>query len=966
MAYLRAMRFCSDWLSDTVNANDAIEFREEVVEALRKLILFDTAIVLEAYAISMQRSASELARAREVFEGLLWSAESMAELHEEMAGSTSVEELGQRTLRYLCRRLDAQVGAFYVSDDGGLQLAATSALASDVPARFATGEGLVGRAAAEAKRIVVSDVPSDGLRVSSGLASVSSCHLVVTPVLHDNEVQGVLELASVSTLSERAFALLDNVGSIIAQSILTLQSRARVEELLAESQAQAEELEAQQEELRDTNAHLEKQTRLLARERETVEARNREIARARQALQERADELALASQYKSEFLANMSHELRTPLNSLLILTRLLADNRDRNLTEKQVEYAETIRAAGSELQVLIDEILDLSKIESGKMTLDLEDYSISELRPYLERTFGPVARQRELDFEISISSDLPPVVRTDPQRLQQILKNLLSNAFKFTRRGRVRFEAGPASDTGAVNPGVGSDERVIALSVSDTGIGIPEDEQESIFDAFHQIDGGTRRQFGGTGLGLSISRQIARLLGGEISLESTAGEGSTFTLYLPLVHQPSEEAAAADPADREADDLAAQGDVERGAKEPRARSLLIIEDDPLFAGILRDLADQRGFEVLIAGNGDAGLAAARTAKPDAITLDIRLPDVSGWVVLDQLKNDTVTRDIPVHVISVDADPARGIQHGAVTVLKKPVDAKALSEAFDAIERHGDEAVKRLLVVEDDEVERRGIVELMERLDVATTAVATGRAALATMAEQRFDCMVLDLGLPDMSGFDVIDSIQRRPRHRALPVVVYTGRDLTREERFRLREATDTVILKDARSADRLLAEVALFLHRVEAGLPQSGFARSPGAHVRDDSLVGKRALLVDDDMRNIFALTSLLERHGMKVGYAETGTEAIEVLGQHPDDYDIVLMDIMMPEMDGYEATRALRQMPGLADIPIVTVTAKAMKDDREKCLDAGANDYLAKPVEADQLLTVLRAWLCRDGEVAQ
>jgi CheY-like chemotaxis protein len=971
MAYLQAMRFTSDWLTDAIESTEGVTERAAVADSLRKLILFDTAIVLEAYASAMQHTTDELKRARRELESLLWTANDQTDLHEAMAGSSSVQDLGDRILGYLCRCLNAQVGALYVLDEGSLKLAASSAPKNSVPERWELGEGLVGRAAAEAKRIVLAQVPEDSLRVASGLSDGVPCHLAIVPLLHDGEVRGVVELGSLAVLPERELGFLDKVGGMIAQCIVTVQSRARVEELLAESQTQAEELETQQEELRQTNEELEEQTRLLEQERANVEARNHEIASARQDLQKQADELALASQYKSEFLASMSHELRTPLNSLLILAKLFGENREENLTDKQVEYARTIHSSGIELLALIDEILDLAKIESGKMAVEITDYAMTDLRSYVERTFGPMAKERGLEFTIELAPDLPRTIRTDAQRFQQVLKNLLSNAFKFTQHGEVAVNTRIATrGFSPEHPVLGSAEQVLAFSVRDTGIGIPDNKKQLIFEAFHQVDAGTRRQYGGTGLGLSISKEIARLLGGELTVASTLGEGSTFTFFVPAMYEAPAEASPAlvetplpdlRPTPLEARAVELPAEVvpdDRSQILPGDRVLLVIEDDLRFARILLDMARERGFRVVVAGDGASGLSLARELEPDAITLDIHLPDTSGWTVLDRLKNDPGTRHIPVHIVTVEEQSLRALEQGAVTALTKPVDLEKLKQAFDAISSVPDRRVKLLLVVQDDEVERNSIVELVSNADVTTIAVATAKEGLSALRRRDFDCVVLDLGLPDMSGFDLIDAIQERQRYRSLPIIVYTRRDLTTDEKRRLREAADTVVIKGARSPERLVAEIALFLHRVETKLPQSKQRMIRLAREHDETLAGKHVLIVDDDVRNIFALTSLLEGHGVRVTSAENGKDALSLLEDHGDEFSAVLMDIMMPAMDGYETTREIRKLPGLAAIPVIAITAKAMKGDRSKCIEAGANDYIAKPVDADQLLSLLRVWL--------
>jgi CheY-like chemotaxis protein/signal transduction histidine kinase/HAMP domain-containing protein len=931
-------------------------------------------------ASSVNTMSENLREANRQREHQLWVTTSMAELNLSMKGSASLQELSRNVLEQLCQQLDIQFGSLYVMEQGVLKLAGTSTPQDSVPQTWRLGEGLVGRAAAEEQLILVNrnNVPQDYVRIASSVGDSIPRNLAVIPVAYDGEVRGVIELGSFSKFTDTQIELLNGIGESIGQSIFAEQSdesHARIEALLTESRAQAVELESQSEELKQSNEELEEQTQLLEQERENVAAQNREIAHAQEELQERANELAQASQYKSDFLASMSHELRTPLNSLLILSKLLSENRDKNLTSKQVEYAMSIHDSGAELLSLIDEILDLARVESGKMAVNIADFPTIDLETYLKRTFGPMAEERGLEFKVSLSPDLPPVIRSDLQRLQQVLKNLISNALKFTEVGEISFDARPAS-TGFTpgHPVLESADQVIALSVRDTGVGISENKKQIIFEAFQQIDTGTGRKYGGTGLGLFISKEIAGLLGGEISLVSTPGEGSTFTFYLPASYEGGANEPTFEPVSRIPLQPSAQLSSpdntflselppevipdDRADLKPGDRVLLVIEDDLEFARILQDMAFERGFKVLVASEGMSGWALAKQLGPDAISLDIRLPDMSGWTVLDRLKHDPETRHIPVHIISADEQVVRGGEQGALTCVHKPVNAKKLAEALDAIGSFIDRKVKQLLVVEDDESERNSIVELIGNGDVVTTAVGTAKEALAILEKNEFDCIVLDLGLPDMNGFDLIDEIQKGDRNRVLPIIVYTGKDLTREEQHRLQKTTDTVIVKDARSPERLMAETALFLHRVEARLPKDKQRMIRQVCEHDDAMAGKKALIVDDDMRNIFALSSTLESHGMEIAYAENGIDAVELVKNSGGEFCVILMDIMMPGMDGYETIKEIRKLPEFAKIPIIAVTAKVMKGDRSKCIEAGASDYIAKPVDTDQLLSLLRVWL--------
>jgi CheY-like chemotaxis protein/nitrogen-specific signal transduction histidine kinase len=699
-------------------------------------------------------------------------------------------------------------------------------------------------------------------------------------------------------------------------------------------------------------------------------------------LEEKAAQLALTSKYKSEFLANMSHELRTPLNSLLILSDQLARNLDGNLTTKQVGFTQTIHSSGSDLLDLINDILDLSKIESGTMAVDISAVPFAEVRKFVESTFRQMADLKGLHFDVDVDPALPPALQTDTKRLQQVLKNLLSNAFKFTERGSVSLKARLATE--GWNPEqelLNAANAVVAFSVSDTGIGIPKEKHGVIFEAFQQGDTGTSRKYGGTGLGLSISRQITRLLGGEIRLESAPGLGSTFTLYLPLIYPvaptPAPSVEVVDPTGAEAAEPTTKvvtaptsrvmlaPVVERAINDDRStieegdRILLIAEDDPNFAQILLDLARDRGFKGLVAHRADRALALAREYQPTAVTLDLRLPDADGWTILDRLKHDPATRHIPVHIISVEENWQRGLRLGAIDFLTKPATKESLSDALTTLHEFIDRPIKRLLVVEDDVAAQQSIVELIGDGDVQTTSVGSGEEALEALQTGRYDCMVLDLGLPDMTGFQLITRVKSEIGLRKLPTIVYTGKQLTKREEAELGRLAESVVIKDARSPERLLDETALFLHRVTANLPEGKRRMLEALHRTDPTLTGRTVLIVDDDVRNIFALTTFLERSEMKVMYAESGREGITRLQEMPE-VDVVLMDVMMPEMDGYETIRAIRDMSKFKHLPIIAVTAKAMKGDREKCIEAGASDYIAKPVDMEQLLSLLRVWLYR------
>jgi HAMP domain-containing protein/CheY-like chemotaxis protein/signal transduction histidine kinase len=964
-----------------------------------------------------------------------WLKTNLAKFTRMMQGQKNLTNVSQMILSELAPVVGAKHGVFYTMEQGNngadpiLRLAATYAYRErkHLNKEFRVGEGLVGQAAFEKQRILLTNAPDDYIAINSGLGESRPMQIIVLPIVFEGQVMAVMELASFTNFTDTYLSLLDQLTESIGVVLNTIQANMRTEELLSQSQSLAEELQAQQEELTETNKRLEQQAkslqaseellktqqeelqqtneeleekaRLLQTQNEEVEQKNREVETAKRQLEDKARQLALTSKYKSEFLANMSHELRTPLNSLLILAKLLSDNPAGNLDNKQVDFAKTIYSSGQDLLTLINDILDLSKIESGMMTISLGDVSFSDLSDYIERNFRQVAVDKNLDFGIDRSPNLPPSIHTDATRLQQILKNLLGNAFKFTDKGGVTLKMSAAKS--GWTPGHDVLDRapgVIAFSVTDTGIGIPDDKQRIIFEAFQQADASTTRKFGGTGLGLSISREIARLLGGEIRVESEEGTGSTFTLFVPqsFVAAPRrtdersaiiEEAfrgnkpdgALALQAQREARSLPQQiADISPAPQEEGAmvvieeqvpddrdsiktgdRTVLIIEDDVNFARILLDMAHDKGFKGVVATRGETGLQLATRFRPDAITLDIQLPDMEGWTVLDRIKHNKSTRHIPVHIISGDDETARGLKLGAFATVQKPVTKEGLDDAFAKIKGFVERSNKSLLVIEDNEAQRGAIVELIGEGDVEITAVASGAEALALLRERHFDCMVLDLGLPDMSGFEFIDRIKTELNVHDIPIVVYTGRELTKKEETELKRMAEAIIVKDVRSPERLLDETALFLHRVEANLPETKRQILEQLHESDPVLAGKRALIVDDDMRNIYALTSLLERHKMNVLYAESGAEGIDAL-RKTSDVDVVLMDVMMPEMDGYEAMRRIRAMEEFKNLPIIALTAKAMKGDREKCMEAGASDYITKPIDAQQLVSLLRVWLYR------
>jgi CheY-like chemotaxis protein/signal transduction histidine kinase len=820
--------------------------------------------------------------------------------------------------------------------------------------------------------MLITEVPPQAVPIRSGLFKAVPLNVIVLPVLFEDRVKAVIELASLSTFTASHLAFLEQLTASIGIVLNSIEATMQTEGLLKQSQQLATELQTQQKELQQTNEQLAQKAQQLAEQNVEVERKNQEIDQARRAVEEKAKELALTSKYKSEFLANMSHELRTPLNSILVLGQQLTDNPDGNLTVKQVEFARTIHGAGTDLLNLITDILDLSKIESGTVSVQAEEVFFASLLDMMARPFRHEAENRRFTFELTTDPRLSRSLVTDAKRLQQVLKNLLSNAFKFTEQGSVRLSVFLAergwSDDHAVLRAAPS---VIAFQVQDTGIGIPAEKQRIIFEAFQQADAGTSRKYGGTGLGLAISRELANLLGGEIQLRSEVGTGSTFTLYLPQTYVgPStgvnllEMRTAPIKAPQLIPAVAPEHRIEpidddRADLRDADTILLIVEDDPHYACLLRDLARDRGFKVLVATRGAEALALAREFHPMAVSLDVFLPDMLGWTVLNHLKQDPAMRHIPVQILTLDEDRQHGLSRGAFAFVQKPTTPDELKTAFSRIKEYSAPHLKRLLVVEDNLGEQLSIRELLGHNDIQVTIAATGEEALAAIAEQPFDCMVLDLRLPDMSGFDVLERLRDTPSLADLPVVVFTGKDLSSEEDARLHMLARSVVVKGVESPERLLDETALFLHRVVADLPPEKQQMLDRLHRSDDALVGKKVLVVDDDVRNIFALSSVLERRGMTVLTAGTGREAIETLSS-TSDVAIVLMDIMMPEMDGYETMQVIRQNPAFRRLPIIALTAKAMKGDREKCLEAGASEYLAKPVNTEQLLSGLRMWLHR------
>ncbi|MBL6939365.1 MAG: HAMP domain-containing protein [Alphaproteobacteria bacterium] len=902
-----------------------------------------------------------------------WLKTNLARFTNMLQGQRDLAEVGRMLLSELAPVVEAQLGVIYQmeSESEGLKLLASYADGQQDghPRIVKLGEGLVGQCAIDRRRLLITGL-QDTPAINSALMRVTPKNILVLPVMFENQIKAVIELSSLASFTDLQIAFLDQLTGSIGIVLNSIEATMQTEGLLKQSQQLAAELQTQQHELQQTNDKLEQKAQQLAEQNVEVERKNQEIEQARLALEEKASELALTSKYKSEFLANMSHELRTPLNSILILGQQLADNPETNLTPKQVEFARTIHGAGTDLLNLISDILDLSKIESGTVTVDAEEIAFNSVVEAVARPFRHEADTRQLSFEVELDQRLGRTLSTDSKRLQQVLKNLLSNAFKFTERGGVRLSVmSVESGWTHTHPVLGQASGVVAFEVSDTGIGIPAEKQRIIFEAFQQADASTSRKYGGTGLGLAISRELAALLGGEIQLRSIPGVGSTFTLYLPARYVGASVSARAQASASPPLAAKALSSTQSPAVEPIPDDrndiiaddtvLLIVEDDPHYARILLDLAHDEGFKVLIAMRGEDALELAALYQPSAISLDVFLPDMLGWTVLSQLKQNPKTRHIPVQIVTLDEDRQHGLACGAFSFVSKPATTTGVQAALNRIKEYAKPRRKQLLVVEDNPDEQLSIRALLEHDDIEIVTAESGGAALTMLKDRPSDCIVLDLRLPDMSGFEVLENLKADPDLQDIPVIVFTGRELTAEEDAQLHTMARSIVVKGVESPERLLDETALFLHRVITDLPAEKQRMLERLNGSDEDLVGQTVLLVDDDARNIFALSSVLERRGMNVLTATTGKEAIDLVESNTD-VAIVLMDIMMPEMDGYETTALIRQNPRFRRLPIIALTAKAMKGDREKCLQAGASDYLAKPVNTDQLLSALRMWLHR------
>jgi CheY-like chemotaxis protein/CHASE3 domain sensor protein/putative methionine-R-sulfoxide reductase with GAF domain len=947
--------------------NDARNFN--IVFAILVLIII---LVLVSVYLIITANLRALRKAEKETANKNWLLAGNTELNSKTQGEKEVVELAREVVNQLASYMNAQIGAIYLVDGGQLNLAGSYAFQyrKDNANVIKLGQGLVGQAALEKKSIIFSPVPDDYIKINSGLGNSSPKSIIVFPFQYAGQLKGVIEIGSVNQFSELDLQLLDLVAENIGIAFNSSQSRTKLKELLEETQRQAEELQAQQEEMKQMNEELEEQAQNLKQQQgelqmtneeleeqtQSLEMKNKEVERARYDIEQKTKQLEVSSKYKSEFLANMSHELRTPLNSLLILSKDLADNKKKNLNPDQVESAEIIYKSGQDLLILINEVLDLSKIEAGKMTVNIERISLRRFADELLRDFKHNADQKGLKLTCILDNELPESIRSDSQRLNQILKNLLSNAIKFTEKGSVSLKISRYT------------EGMVIISVSDTGIGIQEDKQMAIFEAFQQADGGTSRRYGGTGLGLSISRELAKLLGAEIELSSKLNEGSTFSLIIPLElrqeHSPAGTSTVKEPVQfnshpesnsRYLNYPAVEDDRDSIIKEDKV--VLVIEDDMKFAAILLKQANKKGFKCLSAATGEDGLVLALKYKPHAIILDIDLPGINGHKVLAELKANQTVRHIPVHIVSVHERSMDSIREGAIECLTKPISKQELEDAFIRIENFVNRKMKTLLIIEDDENSRKAIRKLIGNGDVKCLEAGSGREALSIFTENHVDCIVLDLGLPDTNGFELIYKLENSKDRQVPPIIVYTGRELTKEENNELQKYAESIIIKGVKSEERLLDETALFLHRTISNLPESKQQIITNLYDKEAVFHEKKILLVDDDMRNVFALSKILKERGMEIVKAENGKNALEILTKHTD-IDLVLMDIMMPEMDGYEAMKQIRLLEKFRNLPVIALTAKAMKDDKRKCIDAGANDYITKPIDIERLLSLMRVWL--------
>jgi signal transduction histidine kinase/DNA-binding response OmpR family regulator/CHASE3 domain sensor protein len=907
-----------------------------------------------------------------------WLQGGIARLNEIMVGEKSTETLTADAIQFIAEFTNSQVAAFYLMESGRLRLTGSFALDSQARREFIDiGEGIVGQSAQSGKPIVINDISPDHILVSFASADVKPAGIAAIPVYHEYRLVGVMELASLAEMTPNSMEFMSAVVNNIGIAIYTSQIRKKQQELLEETQVQAEELQTQHGELENLNAELEAQTQKIQASEEELKVQQEELLQSNQELEERsrlleeknqiivernldiqqkAEQLELSTKYKSEFLANMSHELRTPLNSILLLSRLMSENND--LDKEQVEYAQVIQSAGQGLLSLIDEILDLSKIESGKMDLEFRSVTIKEINNDLRPLFEPLAKEKGLDLQLIVESSAPELLVTDKLRLEQILKNLLSNALKFTAKGSIKLSVSQPENSSLVQ-----------FSVKDTGIGIPKEKQQQVFEAFQQADGSTRRKFGGTGLGLSISRELAKLLGGEIRLKSKPGEGSEFILQIPASKSGivqlkqteaipvAEEAPLKSPERFRTPVIPTEIDDDRHLIAEGDKVILIIEDDTGFAKALLQYTRKQNYRGIVAVRGDQGLEMAVLYKPTAILLDIQLPVKDGWEVMEELKSNPATRHIPVHIMSSMEVKKESLMKGAVDFINKPIALDDMNQIFrkleDALSRHP----KKVMIIEENPKHAKALGYFLSNFNINSEISGTVTDGISLLNKKEVDCVILDMGIPDQNAYETLEMVKSSPGLENLPIIIFTGKNLSKGEENKIRQYADSIVVKTAHSYQRILDEIGLFLHLVEDNTKQKDPARTKALGGMDEVLNGKTVLIADDDVRNIFSLTKALEKHNMTIVSAVDGKEALKILEENPR-IDIVLMDMMMPEMDGYESTSRIRKNPKYKHLPILAVTAKAMMGDREKCIRAGASDYISKPVDVDQLISLLRVWL--------
>lgn len=956
--------------------------------------LASISVALNKMASSLEKSFNELAD-RE------WLQTGLAGLNEAVIGNDNMQSVTGKILSFIAGYTGSQVGALYINvNNEQLELENGYALGdATLIEKIKFGEGVVGQSAKDRKLIVLRDIDEKAVVISTTSSQIKPTSIVVFPAIFEGEIKAVVEFGSLNNYNDRDLVFFRNISENIGIAINTVQAREKVQELLEETQSQAEELMSQQAELEQINEELEAQAQQLQTSEEELKVQSEELIETNALLEEKsssleqrnfliqqknteierkAEELALSTKYKSEFLANMSHELRTPLNSILLLSRLLSENNEKNLSADQVQYASVIQTSGKGLLQLIDEILDLSKIESGKMTFEYLPVSISKITKGMDALFAPVAKENNIEWSINVHGEIPPVIETDEQRLEQILKNLLSNAFKFTSQGSVQLNINPDKN----RPGY------ICFSVKDTGIGINEEKQDLIFEAFQQEDGSTRRKFGGTGLGLSISRELAKLLGGEIILSSKTGEGSEFTVCVPgkqgvgVVTVQKEKqfttvsaAASSAPAPSPKPVILPEKEMtgrklfiseiipeeiadDRNEITPGDKIILVIEDDVNFAKALMNFARQKGYKVISAVRGDVGIELARQYLPAGILLDIQLPIKSGWEVMEAIKSNPYTKHIPVHMMSSYQMKKESMLKGAVDFINKPVAFEQLDTIFDKIKYVLEKKENKVLIIEDNYKHAKALAYYLETYQVNTEIFHTVEDSVKSLNKKNVDCVILDKSVTEDNSDKLLETIRGNEGFENLPIILFTGKSLSQPEEFKLKKYADAIVMKTANSYQRILDEVSLFLHLVQN--PEENEAGFERKIMEENSLRGKTVLLADDDVRNIYSMTKSLEKYQMKVVPAMDGKEALELMKSNP--VDVVLMDMMMPAMDGYETIQSIRSKPQYKGLPIIAVTAKAMTGDREKCIAAGASDYISKPVDLDQLVSLLRIWLYEKG----